>query len=391
LGIEPEGYAETIIKVLEHTIASRLPGQVVALGAAGALEARLDRLFQPKLRVSPAVLALLPLLLLVTPISALGLWQSSPPPPAPRLVIPLAPVTPVAKSSSTVPASMPVSAPKATGMTAAVALPAATPQVLPAPVLQPIRVRVDQLKESEESTTVLLTIQVPNSRLTLAESGGGISRATGSLLIKVTDISGRVSMVLEAGLLREVPASLLALVQEGFLVHAARLQLPPGLYKLDLVLSDKNSGNVQTVSQRLAVARFPQRMFSSTLIMADRVEAATDTASPSAFQIGGLRVRPALSFERRPDQELSFAFQIYGLSANAVTGLPSPAAIETLITLEGREIRRFKENVQGAADMTITKTIPLSDFPSGDYSILVTVSDMQTGESITSREAFRVQ
>ena len=47
----------------------------------------------------------------------------------------------------------------------------------------------------------------------------------------------------------------------------------PGLYRLDIVIKDVNSGNVGAVNERLAVPRYDEeKLEASTLILADQIE-----------------------------------------------------------------------------------------------------------------------
>jgi hypothetical protein len=83
--------------------------------------------------------------------------------------------------------------------------------------------------------------------------------------------------------------------------------------------------------------------------------------------------------------------QIYGLTADAAFGRPASASIETRILRNGTEVRRFYENVQNVTDLTMKKTLPLSDFESGEYSIQVTITDANSAQAVTTRGTFTVQ
>ena len=71
-----------------------------------------------------------------------------------------------------------------------------------------------------------------------------------------------------------------------------------------------------------------------------------------------------------------------------------PVYMETLITLDGREVRKVSEQLQRSADpwgMTITKKIPLADFMPGVYSIQTTYTDPATGDRVVSTGEFTVK
>jgi beta-lactamase regulating signal transducer with metallopeptidase domain len=379
LGFEPQSYAETIIKVAVNAVARPHCGSIAFAASAVALDARVERLFQPSVAVARPVLVTLPACLLLIPAAALGFLQSpaAPAKPEPEPVV-LAP-QPIVSAPAVQPAAVP--------MRAMLPLPKPAPsgvqQANPvASEPEPFVVNVDQLKSSESSTLVLVTVHVSNSRLGFVENAG-VLRASGQILTKVTAITGETVIALADSILIERPVSLPP-TPESSLVFQARHELPPGLYKLDVALKDDRTGNTLMTSRRLGVRRFGTVLAASTLILGRNVEVLPPGAAPTSFQIGNFKLRPVVREEFRRDEALSFVLQIYGLST-------APATIETSIVRDGTEVRRLAENVQGASEMTMTKTLPLSDFETGDYSIQVTIIDTQTAETIRTTGQFRVR
>src|SRR2546423_10362793 len=105
-------------------------------------------------------------------------------------------------------------------------------------------------------TTLFRSLQ--NKNLAFQEQQG-IHRAVVHVYGKITGISGRVAPggVFEDTISQDIPDALFKQQLEGGSIHQKIVPLRPGLYKLDLVLKDINSGNVGTISQRLQVPRFP--------------------------------------------------------------------------------------------------------------------------------------
>jgi hypothetical protein len=92
------------------------------------------------------------------------------------------------------------------------------------------------------------------------------------------------------------------------------------------------------------------------------------------------------------DQNLNIFQQVYVSATEARSTLP--VYMETLITLDGREVRRVSEELQRSADlwgMAITKKIPLADFTPGVYSIQTSYTDAATGERVVSTGQFTVK
>ena len=90
---------------------------------------------------------------------------------------------------------------------------------------------------------------------------------------RVSTLTGRVVQTFEDPLTRDYPESLYKLSQKQSSVYQKSLPLRPGLYRLDIVIKDVNSGNVGAVNTRLAVPRYEdEKLEASSLILADQIE-----------------------------------------------------------------------------------------------------------------------
>jgi len=250
---------------------------------------------------------------------------------------------------------------------------------------------------TEDSVLTPITILLQNKDLAFQEQQG-IHRAMIHVYGKVTGINGRVAPggVFEDTISQDIPDALFKQGLDSASIHQKIIPLRPGLYKLDLVLKDINSGNVGTVSQRLQVPRFPDdKLQLSSLILADLVENLPPSQIGSgSFILGSNKVRPNVSDDFRHDRNLTLWFQVYNLKLDEATKKPS-ATVETLITKNGREVKRDVEQASelsnAAAQMTLSKMVPLKDFEPGEYSVQVKVTDNLTKDVIASAEKFTVR
>ena len=263
--------------------------------------------------------------------------------------------------------------------------------------LLPFKFRTDYVRVTEDSVLTPITILLQNKDLAFQEQQG-IHRAMVHVYGKITGVTGRVAPggVFEDTISQDIPDALFKQQLEGGSIHQKIVPLRPGLYKLDLVLKDINSGNVGTISQRLQVPRFPDdKLQLSSLILADIVENLPPSQIGSgSFILGGNKVRPNVSDDFRHDRNLNLWFQVYNLKLDEATRKPS-ATVELLITKNGREVKREVEQASelsnAAAQMTLAKTLPLKDFDPGEYSVQVKVTDNLTKDVIASAEKFTVR
>src|SRR5438552_5958735 len=263
--------------------------------------------------------------------------------------------------------------------------------------LLPFKFRTDFVRVTEESVLTPITVLLQNKNLAFQEQQG-IHRAVVHVYGKITGVTGCVAPggVFEDTISQDIPDALFKQSLEAASIHQKVIPLRPGLYKLDLVLKDINSGNVGTVSQRLQVPRFPDdKLQLSSLILADLVENLPPSQIGSgSFILGSNKVRPNVNDDFRHDRSLNLWFQVYNLKLDDASKKPS-ATVETLITKNGREVKKDVEQASelsnAAAQMTLSKTVSLKDFEPGEYSVQVKVTDNLTKDVIASAEKFTVR
>src|ERR1700740_3420596 len=132
--------------------------------------------------------------------------------------------------------------------------------------------RTDFLKVTSDTVLVPVTIQIPNNQLQF-RSKEGVHSAELNIFGRVSTLTGRVVQTFEDPVTKDYPDSLFSLAVKQLSIYQKALPLRPGLYRLDLVIKDVNSGNVGAVNTRLAVPRYDEeKLEASTLILADQIQ-----------------------------------------------------------------------------------------------------------------------
>jgi 5-hydroxyisourate hydrolase-like protein (transthyretin family) len=114
------------------------------------------------------------------------------------------------------------------------------------------------------------------------------------------------------------------------------------------------------------------------------------------FVLGANKVRPSVTseFVRSRDKEMKMWFQVYNLKLDEATKKPS-ATVEMVFTKNNQEVKRVVEQsselANAAAQMTVVKALPLSDFEPGQYSVQVKVTDNLTKDVIATKDNFTVR
>ncbi|MEE8200595.1 MAG: GWxTD domain-containing protein [Candidatus Acidoferrales bacterium] len=260
--------------------------------------------------------------------------------------------------------------------------------------LLPFEVRTDFIRVTNDTVLVPITISVQKKDVTF-QLKDGLHQSVINVFGRVSTLTGRVVQTFEDVIRLDVPPSLFQQTLQQTAVYQKALPLRPGLYKLNLVLKDLNSGNIGTLEQRLAVPRFQDDQLShSTLILADRIErVATRNVGSGQFVIGDLKVRPSVSERFTRSQRMGVYLQVYNLGVNEETFKPD-ATIEYAVR-RGEEVvfthTETTEQMERAnRQITIEKILPLSGFPPGEYTLDIRITDHIRQQTIHSTATFRI-
>ena len=81
--------------------------------------------------------------------------------------------------------------------------------------------------------------------------------ATLNLFGRISTLTGRIVQTFEDTIQRDFPDSLLEASLKGDSIYQKAVPLRPGLYKIDLVIKDVNSGNVGVLNEGWRFPQFP--------------------------------------------------------------------------------------------------------------------------------------
>jgi GWxTD domain-containing protein len=255
--------------------------------------------------------------------------------------------------------------------------------------------RFDFLRVTGETVLVPITIQIPNKEMTF-KATEGVHSGVLNIFGRITSLTGRVVQTFEDVVNRDFPESLLQASLKGSSIYQKSVPLNPGLYKLDLVIKDVNSGNVGAVNTRLAVSRYEEnQLASSTLILADQIERVpAKQIGLGQFVLGASKVRPRLDQSFYQDDRMGIWLQVYNLTIDEKTHRSS-VTVDYVIKQEDKEIARFTETTeqlgQTGEQITIEKLMPLSSLAPGKYKLEITVTDQLSKKTITPSAEFTVK
>jgi hypothetical protein len=255
--------------------------------------------------------------------------------------------------------------------------------------------RTDFLKVTNDTVLVPVTVQIPNNQLSF-QNKDGVHSATANIFGRVSTLTGRVVQTFEHAVNTDAPDSLFQQYLKHSSIFQQALPLRPGLYRLDLVIKDVQSGNVGVVNTRLAVPRYEDdKLEASSLILADDIEhVPTKQVGSGQFVIGSSKVRPRLEADFTNQDKLGIYMQVYNLKPDDKTH-KSDATFEYTVKKGDQQIFQFKENStqmkQTGDQVTIEHLLPLGTLAPGKYTLEVSAKDTLSNQTITRSADFTVK
>ena len=223
----------------------------------------------------------------------------------------------------------------------------------------------------------------------------GVQSASLNLFGRISSMTGRVIQTFEDVIQRDFPDSLLESSLKGFSIYQKAVPLRPGLYKLDLVIKDVNSGNVGVVNTRLAVSPIPDdKLEASSLILADQMEpVSSKDVGVGQFVLGSTKVRPKLDAEFHTDQALDIYLQFYNLKVDDKTH-KNNVSLDFKVTQGDKtvsdEVKTGEELKQSGEQITVEQVIQPKTLAPGKYKLEIQATDMVANQTVSRTADFTV-
>jgi len=255
--------------------------------------------------------------------------------------------------------------------------------------------RTDFLKVTNDTVLVPVTVQVPNSQLSF-QSKDGVHSATLNVIGRVSTLTGRVVQTFEEAVSRDFPDSLFQQSVKLQSIYQKAVPLRPGLYRLDLVIKDVQSGNVGVVNSRLQVPRYAdEKLEASSLILADQIEhVPAKQIGAGQFVLGSSKVRPRLEGDFTTADKLGIYMQVYNLKPDDTTH-KSSATFQYTVKKGDQQVMQFKETSgemkQTGDQVTIERLLPLGTLTPGKYTLEVSATDSLANQTILRTADFTVK
>jgi len=254
-------------------------------------------------------------------------------------------------------------------------------------------VRVDFFRQSDERVITAFTIQTENSNLTFVDSGG-LQQAQMNIFGKITHVSGRRAGVFEDPVITRATVQELTEAKDRKSAYQKAVPLPPGRYKLDVIVRDINSGATGVRHIDVPVPKYdPNKLGTSTLVLAAKLESLGDQPAVGMFTIGNIKVIPNVSGTYHRGSPIGIYMQIYNAGIDQTTLRPS-VDVEYALLKDGKEIAKSPEDWRGNSDsgqrLTLTRLLNSNQLNPGEYTLEVRVRDRVSGQSLVQSAKFTI-
>lgn len=258
----------------------------------------------------------------------------------------------------------------------------------------PFQYHADFLRATSNTDLVPITVQLRNGDLSYRRRQG-VQSAELEVYGRIRSVGGRVVQTFEDVISRDVPDSLFQESRDQYSIFQKSVPLAAGLYRLDLVIKDTQSGNIGILGTALRAPRFEEeKLDASSLILADQIaRVAAKQIGAGQFVLDTYKVRPRLSHEFSTSDKLGIYLQVYNLKLDQ-TSHKTNVSVAYRITRDQGEIWHEVETAgqlrQGGEQLTIARFVPVSFLAPGRYTIEVTAIDLLTNETIVRTSDFSV-
>jgi GWxTD domain-containing protein len=254
-------------------------------------------------------------------------------------------------------------------------------------------VRIDFFRQSDERVITAVTIQTDNKDLSFVDKGG-LQEARINIFGKITAVSGRRVGIFEDPVITQATTTELTDAKDRKSAYQNAIALPPGTYKVDVIVRDVTSGATGIRHVGFNVPKYdPAKLSTSTLVLAARLQSLSNQPAVGQFVIGNVKVIPNVSGNYRRGHDVGIYMQIYNAGIDQTTLRPS-VDVEYVLLKNGKEIGKQSEDWSGLSDsgqrLTLARLMPTSGLVAGEYEIAVRVRDRVSGQTLSPSAKFTV-
>jgi GWxTD domain-containing protein len=253
--------------------------------------------------------------------------------------------------------------------------------------------RIDFFRQSDERVVTAFTIQTENKELTFKDIGG-VQTARMNIFGRITSVAGRRVGVFEDAVTATATTDELIAAKGRKSAYGKTVPLPPGTYRVDVIVRDLESGATQVKHLGFTVPKYDAKQLStSTLVLAAKLQSTSDLPAVGQFTIGQFKVIPNVARTYRKGDPIGIYLQVYNAGIDQTTLRPS-VDVDYVLLKDGKELGKMPEDWRGMSDagqrLTLARLITSDQLAPGEYEMMIRIKDRVSGQSLTPSEKFTI-
>ena len=237
-----------------------------------------------------------------------------------------------------------------------------------------------------DDVQVLVAVDVDVRDLSFARRDGRFTDLLDLLLVVTHRESGRMFPYDQTLTMQLLPETREQILRDGY-SFTRRFDLPPGTFQARLVVRERNGSRRGSLAHTFLVPDLGAWRVSTPVLSGRLHNPEGPLQGPPRPVVVARRSFPVGS-------TLFCGFDVYGATADAVTGRPRVSAGYELRGHDGQAHRRREPSLISpgqAGEISRLMGVPLEGYPPGEYQLVLSVRDEVSGREREQREPFRIE
>jgi len=247
-------------------------------------------------------------------------------------------------------------------------------------------------KQSDDRVIVAFTVQTDKNDLVFRDIGG-LQTARVNISGRITSVASRPVGFFEDAVSATATREELVEAKERKLAYQKALPLPPGRYRVDLLVRDVTSGAASPIHAGFEVPKYGTGLTSSSLILASTIEKVGDIPATRQFVIGDQKVIPNLDATYRQGAPVGIYMQVYNAGIDQTKLRPS-VDVEYVLLQAGKELGKQMEDWRGNSEtgsrVTLSRLLDTRKLGPGEYEIAIRIRDRVSDQRLEQTAKFTV-
>jgi GWxTD domain-containing protein len=254
-------------------------------------------------------------------------------------------------------------------------------------------IKADSFFQTDGNSIAAFTVQTDNRDLVFQNSGG-LQTAKLNIFGRIWTLTDKRIGAFQDVVTTTATQEELVEARDRKSVYGKAVILAPGLYRLDVLVRDINSG-AQGFRQHAFTIPKPEesKLQLSSLVLASKLEGSQDRIGSNQFTIGRNKVVPNISAVFHRGAPVGIYLQVYHAGIDQTTLRPS-VDVEYALLKNGKELRKESEDWVGMSEvgarLTLARLFETGDLAPGEYVIQIRIKDHVTGQILTPQTGFTV-